>query len=61
MSATVRDDARAEMAVGWRNYLEKDALQHMVPAIANPSGRTALALQIQLMDGPGLPTLKPAR
>lgn len=61
MSPTVRDDARAEMTVGWRNYLERDALQRMAPAIANPSGRTALALQIQLMDGPGLPVPKPER
>ena len=61
MSPTVRDDARAEMTVGWHNYLERDALQGMAPVIANPSGRTALALQIQLMEGPGLPALKPAR
>lgn len=59
MSPTVRDDARAEITVGWRNFLEKDALQNMAPEIKNPAGRTALALQIQLMDGPGLPALKP--
>jgi O-antigen ligase len=47
----VRQEALAQMRVGWQNWMQRPLLLQMSQDIKNPTGRLAANLEIALLDG----------
>jgi hypothetical protein len=55
ITQSVREEALAEVRVGWQNWIEKTTIRNLASRVRNPAGRLAIRLQIaELSSGSGL-------